>query len=289
MDSLGAVVVTGASTGIGEACAFRLDRLGFRVFAGVRREADGSALKRKASERLVPVLIDVTDAASIATAARTVGAAVGGAGLSGLVNNAGIVVVGPLEFLPVSELRRQLEVNVIGQIAVIQAFFPLLRKGHGRIVNMGSLSGKWATPFLGPYSASKFAMEALTDSLRMELRPWGIWVSIIEPGNVATPIWEKTKVVGAAIEAKLPQQAHALYRPDFAAVHKAADKLTGAGIPADVVARAVTHALTSKRPKSRYVVGRDARIRVTLARLLPDRMRDALTVRLVGLSRRVPG
>src|SRR5258708_33287478 len=181
------VVATGASTGIGEACALRLDRRGFHVFAGVRREVDGGALKQKASGRLTPILLDVTDASSIKSAAAAVAASLDEEGLSGLVNNAGIAIAGPLEFLPIDELRRQFEVNVIGQIAVTQAFLPLLRKGHGRIVNMGSISGRLAFPLLGPYAASKFALRALTTALRMELRPWGIPVSIIEPSGIATP------------------------------------------------------------------------------------------------------
>jgi NAD(P)-dependent dehydrogenase (short-subunit alcohol dehydrogenase family) len=154
---------TGASSGIGAACALHLDRLGYLLFAGVRKKEDGDALKRQASERLRIVFIDVVDATSIAAAAETVEAAVAGAGLSGLVNNAGIAVAGPLEFLPVDDLRKQFEVNVIGPIAVTQAFLPLLRRGHGRIVNMGSIGGRWATPFAGPYSASKFALEAFND------------------------------------------------------------------------------------------------------------------------------
>ena len=185
------VVITGASTGIGEACALHLDQLGWRVFAGVRKDSDGEALQRKASPRLMPVRIDVTDAASIAGAREIVARELGDRGLDGLVNNAGVVVAGPLEFVPMDDLRRQLEINVIGQIAVTQAFLSFVRTARGRIVNIGSVSGKMATPFVGPYAASKFAMEALTDALRCELRPWGIQVSIVEPGSIATPIWEK--------------------------------------------------------------------------------------------------
>ncbi|MEK7693262.1 MAG: SDR family oxidoreductase, partial [Chloroflexota bacterium] len=184
------VVITGASTGIGEACALHLDALGWRVFAGVRKGADGEALQRKASARLIPVRIDVTDQASIASACDAVAQELGARGLDGLVNNAGIAVAAPLEFVPIDDLRRQLEINVIGQIAVTQAFLALIRTARGRIVNIGSVSGKLATPFTGPYSASKFAMEALTDALRIELRPWKIEVSIVEPGSIATPIWE---------------------------------------------------------------------------------------------------
>lgn len=283
VDGTRAVLVTGASTGIGEACALRLDKLGLRVFAGVRKEADGERLQQKASDRLSPVLVDVTDEASIASAAETVGAAVGDAGLAGLVNNAGISVSGPLEFLPLDDLRRQLEVNVIGQIAVTQAFLPLLRRGHGRIVNIGSSSGRMAVPFMGPYCASKFAMEALTDSLRMELRPWGIPVSIVEPGSIATPIWEKALAEADEMEKKLPQRARDLYGPAVAAMREAAVKFAQAGSPADEVAKRVAHALTAKRPKTRYLVGRNALVEATLAKLLPDRVRDGIIARQLGL------
>ena len=198
------VVITGASTGIGEACALRMDRLGWRVFAGVRKEADGLALQKKASEELTPIILDVTEQPPIDASAGLVTAAVGESGLAGLINNAGVGVGGPLEFIEVDELRRQLEVNVIGQIAVTQAFMPLIRKSTGRIVNMGSIGGRMATPFLGPYNASKFAMEALTDSLRQELHPWGIHVSIIATGSISTPLWDKSKAALDALTATLP-------------------------------------------------------------------------------------
>ncbi|MEX0791398.1 MAG: SDR family NAD(P)-dependent oxidoreductase, partial [Actinomycetota bacterium] len=169
----GAVVITGASTGIGRATAPRLAAIGFRVFAGVRKQADADSLKQEAPA-VTPLILDVTDEHSIAEAATAVKAAVGANGLAGLVNNAGITVPGPLEFLPAEDLRRQFEVNVIGPIAVTQAFMPLLRAGKGRIVNVGSIGGRVSTPFLGAYSASKFAIEAISDALRVELRPWGI-------------------------------------------------------------------------------------------------------------------
>src|SRR5574341_29762 len=178
------IVITGASTGIGEACALYLDELGYRVFAGVRRPSDGETLKAKASARLTPVVMDVTDVASIDRAVETVKQAVGSVGLAGLVNNAGIGVGGPLEVVPLADLRKQFEVNVIGQVAVTQAFLPLLRQGRGRIVNMGSIAGRVVMPFMGPYSASKFALEALTDAMRLEFQPWGIQVSIVEPGAI---------------------------------------------------------------------------------------------------------
>jgi NAD(P)-dependent dehydrogenase (short-subunit alcohol dehydrogenase family) len=279
----GAVVITGASTGIGEACALRLDKTGFYVFAGVRKPEDGERLKSQASGRLVPLIIDVTDAATIEAAAHTVSDTAGEGGLAGLVNNAGVSVPGPLEFLPIDELRRQLEVNVIGQIAVTQAFLPLIRKRRGRIVNMGSIGGRMATAFLGPYNASKFAMEALTDALRQELRPWGIHVSIVEPGSIATPIWEKGQAYGDHLEQNLPAQAMALYGTSVAALRKAAVELEKRGIPPDEVAKFVEHALTARTPKTRYVVGRDAQLQRVLIKVAPDRLRDRLVAQQLGL------
>ncbi len=277
------VVITGASTGIGEACALRLDKMGFQVFAGVRKEHDGNSLKQQSSGRLTPVMIDVTDAGSIDSAAAIVSAAVGDAGLAGLVNNAGVGIGGPLEFLPIAQIRKVLEVNVIGQIAVTQAFLPLLRKRRGRIVNMGSIAGRSSSPIIGPYSASKFAMEAITDALRVELRPWGISVSIIEPGNVATPIWDKSLAATDEILRKLPQHARDLYGPAITAVREIAVNAPKIGISPDIVARAVAHALTAEKPKTRYLVGRDAKFRVLLE-FLPDRFRDWLIARYIWRS-----
>lgn len=270
------VVITGASTGIGEACALRLDGMGFRVFAGVRRDEDGAALRQKASERLVPIRLEVTSAEEIAAAVRTVEAAVGEAGLGGLVNNAGIAIAGPLEFLPVEELRRQLEVNVTAQLAVTQAFLPLIRRGHGRIVNMGSISGRLATPFVGAYSASKFALEALTDALRVELGPWGIEVVIVEPGGIATPIWERSLAVADRLIANMPPEAQAYYGPVIPAVRGSAIRTGKRGTPPGAVADVVVDALTARRPRTRYVVGQRAGIIMRIIARLPDRRRDRI-------------
>ena len=226
------VLITGASTGIGEACALHLDQLGWRVFAGVRKDADGDALRAKASARLLPVRIDVVDAASIAAAREVVLRELGDRGLDGLVNNAGIAIAAPLEFVPIEDLRRQLEINVIGQIAVTQAFLAPIRKARGRVVNMGSIGGRLATPFLGPYNASKFALEALTDSLRAELRPWGIQVAVIEPGSIATPIWEKSTAEADRMEATLPPEGHALYGKAIKALRAFAEITARQGAPA---------------------------------------------------------
>ncbi len=187
-----AIVVTGASTGIGRECVRLLASQGYRVFAGVRTPQDAQALVQEVPQGLTPVFLDVTDATSIRAAVEVVSKARSD-GLYGLVNNAGITVAGPLEVLPIDALRRQIEVNVIGPVAVTQAFLPLLRKARGRIVLMGSILGRVALPYVGAYSISKFALEAVTDSLGMELAESGVSVSLMEPGNIATPIWAKSK------------------------------------------------------------------------------------------------
>jgi NAD(P)-dependent dehydrogenase (short-subunit alcohol dehydrogenase family) len=281
-------VITGASTGIGAACALHLDRLGWRVFAGVRKQADAETLKAQGSPRLTPISLEITDTVSISTAASAVAGAVGQAGLAGLVNNAGIVVPGPIEFLPLADLRRQLEINVVGQVAVTQAFLPLIRAGRGRIVNMGSIQGRMATPFAGAYSASKFALEALTDALRLELAPWGISVSIVEPGAVATPIWEKAAKTAELMLGSVPPEALVLYSEAIEAVKRtAADAAKRAVDPMDV-ARVVEHALTAARPRTRYVVGREAKFRAAMALLVPDRVRDNLVAKAMGLPKTAP-
>jgi NAD(P)-dependent dehydrogenase (short-subunit alcohol dehydrogenase family) len=278
----GAVLITGASTGIGAACALHLDRVGFRIWAGVRRSSDGEALVGQASRRLTPIILDVTDSNSIAAALAGVSADVGSDGLAGLVNNAGIVVAAPVEILPIAELRKQLEVNVIGLVAVTQASLPLLRRGRGRVVNMGSISGRMATPVIGAYAASKFAVEALTDALRVEVQPWGIDVALIEPGAVATPIWEKSQAAGLALRQAWTPDAAGLYADALSAVERAALRSARRAISPEAVVRAVAHALTATRPKTRYLVGTAARMQATIA-LLPDRLRDRLLTRALRL------
>ncbi|MDH4327281.1 MAG: SDR family oxidoreductase [Nitrospira sp.] len=271
-----AVVITGASTGIGAACALHLDRLGFLVFAGVRKVQDGEALQRQGGNRLVPLILDVTDAASIQQSRTIVSERVGNHGLFGLVNNAGIAVVGPLEAVPIPDLRRQLEINLIGQVAVIQAFLPLIRKARGRIVNMGSIAGRAAMPLMGPYSASKFALEAITDALRLEVRQWGIEVSIVEPGAIATPIWDKSGKGATDLEAATTPELRALYAGVIAGVKKVVGEAAKRAIAPDAVAQAVEHALTAARPKTRYLVGADAKFRALMVKLLPDRALDKI-------------
>ncbi len=280
------VVVTGASTGIGAACALDCASRGMTVFAGVRDSRAGEALVAKAGPSLIPILLDVTDEPSIARSLDVVQRVVGKAGLGGLVNNAGIVVGSPLEVIPLSQLRTQLEVNVIGQIAVTQAFLPLLRLGHGRIVNMGSIAGRGTIPLLGPYSASKYALEALTDALRMELQPWGIQVSIIEPGAIATPIWEKSGKASQELEALAGDEARALYGDAVNRVREAVAKSAERAISPDAVVRAVHHALTAACPNTRYLVGNDAKLRAWMVKWLPDRMQDILLTLALNYPRK---
>ena len=281
------VVITGTSTGIGRAVALRLDREGWRVFAGVRKPKDGEALTTAASGRLVPVIVDVTDADGIAGARDAVREAIGpGGGLQGLINNAGIGVGGPVEYVTLDAWRRQLEVNVIGQVAVTQAFLPLVRHGRGRIINIGSIGGLISTPYLAPYSASKFAMEAITDSLRMELRKSGVRVAIIEPGSIDTPIWAKADTHYAEALAALPPEGRESYARDLAAFSKAFLKLGArAALPPEAVAEAAVHALTADKPKPRYVIGREAKALLAVSRILPERAKDAVTSWMLKISR----
>jgi len=282
----GAVLVTGASTGIGRATALHLATLGFRVFAGVRREADAAALRESKLPGLEPIFLDVTDAAQIAAAAERVGAATGSAGIAGVVNNAGIGVAGMLEFMPADDLRRQFEVNVIGLVAVTQAFLPLVRRrapDPGRIVHVGSSSGYLSAPLVGAYSASKFAVEAIADAMRLELAPWRIHVSLVEPGAIDTPIFDKTNAEGDARLAALPEEARRLYQPTIDAIRATVAKRVGAASPPETVARAVAHALLAARPRTRYRVGFDAKLQWALATLLPARGRDWVLSRYLGL------
>ena len=270
----GTVVITGASTGIGHAAAVRLAAAGFTVYAGVRNDADAERLR---AAGLQPLTIDVTDQATIAAAAAEVGEAVGGAGLAGLVNNAGIAVSGPVEFIPIEDWRRQLEVNVIGQVATIQAFLPLLRAGHGRIVNVSSIGGRIALPLVGPYAASKFALEAISDSLRRELRGQGIEVSVVQPGGVKTPIWDKGLSAADKIEAATPPEGRRLYGAIIDALRRQVETIaTKTGMEPEEVAEPILHALTAEKPRTRYLVGREAKLRWAIAKRVPDRVFDRL-------------
>ena len=268
------VVVTGASSGIGRACALRLDERGVRVLAGVRRQADGDSLRQDASGQLTPVLMDVTVPDSIASASQLIADIVGESGLSGLVNSAGVYFGGPLEFCDLTEVRRAFDVNVFGIIGVTQTLLPLLRAGRGRIVNISSVSGLIALPFAGPYAASKYALEALSDSWRVELRPWGIHIALVEPGVVETPILGKIVATLKEVREGYPLRAHELYGPVFGLTERHHQR----GIPVGRVAKVVEHALLAHRPRRRYLVGPDARI-AAIFRKLPAWLRDGIIAR----------
>ena len=276
------VVVTGASTGIGRACALHMSRLGWRVFAGVRKEEDAASL-RDEEPRLTPLFIDVTDEASIAAAVKTVSEEIGPR-LDGLVNNAGVVVHGPLEFVTPDELRTQFETNVIGMVATTQRFLPSIRAAKGRIVNMGSVAGRSpALPLLGPYAASKWAVEAVTDAFRTELKPFGIRVAVVEPGNISTPIWDKAD---EAFE-RFPAEASHLYGDLLESGRDINAWMDRIGVSTSKVAKVVEHALTSRFPRYRYLVGIDARWRTHIEARIPHRVRDPIVSALI--KRGLPG
>jgi NAD(P)-dependent dehydrogenase (short-subunit alcohol dehydrogenase family) len=274
--AFGTVLITGASSGIGEATAHHLKRLGFDVVGAVRSDEDAEGLR---SGGLRAAKLDVTDSESIATARSELG----DAPLAGLVNNAGIAVAAPIEFLPLEQLRRQLEINLVGQVAVTQQFLPALRAGRGRIVNVSSIGGRVALPLMGAYNMSKFGLEAMSDSLRRELRPQGVDVIVIEPGGVKTPIWRKGNDLADDLQSGMPPEAERLYGRMVEALRAQTVKIqTERGIAASEVADAIGVALTAKRPRARYLVGRDAKLRGPAAAVLPDRMMDRLVARALG-------
>lgn len=238
--------------------------LGWQVYASVREPGQAPA-------GTTELVFDVSDADAIARAAEGIES------LDALVANAGIAIASPIEFLPPEELTRQLDVNVVGQVRVLQAFLPALRRARGRVVLMGSIGGRSALPFLGAYAMSKFALEALADALRVELQPFGIQVSIVEPGTIATAIWTKPQ---RSIES-FPPEAVELYGERVEKFRRlAASRSQRAAVPADEVAKAVEHALTADKPRTRYVVGPDAKRRARVQRL-PDRLRDRVLTRFL--------
>jgi NAD(P)-dependent dehydrogenase (short-subunit alcohol dehydrogenase family) len=272
----GTVLVTGASTGIGEATVMHLRELGFSPIAAVRKDEDAERLEGRG---LRTTRIDVTDADQIAAARE----ALGDEPLAGLVNNAGIAVAAPLEFLPIDRLRQQLEINLIGQAAVTQAFLPALRRARGRIVNVSSIGGRVGLPLVGAYNASKFGLEGLSDSLRRELRPHGVDVILIEPGGVKTPIWKKGEELADEMLEDVPPEAERLYGRMIAAVRTGTQRIAReTGIEPSEVAEVIGTALTSSRPRARYLVGSDAKQRAVMAKLLPARVMDRLIIRALG-------
>jgi NAD(P)-dependent dehydrogenase (short-subunit alcohol dehydrogenase family) len=266
--TLRSVLITGASSGIGEACTLALDRAGYQVFAGVRKVSDCERLASLGSTNLLPLLLDVTDANQIELALEYVSSITREDGLYGLVNNAGIAVGGPLEFIPLDELRKQMDVNFFGTVAVTQAFLPLLRGARGKIILNGSIAGRMASPYKGPYSASKFALEAVADVLRIELNPWDIKVSIIEAGYVETPIWGRSLEEFDRVSQTFPQEAFDLYGVIIRLMRSSISVKKNGTMPEEF-ARLVLHILNTPNPKARYRLGRDAKIKALL-RLLPD-------------------
>ncbi len=276
------ILITGASTGIGEACALRMASRGWRVFAGVRREHDGEALRAKSSS-IVPILLDVTNQDRISDAVARVGEIVGVDGLQAVLNNAGVAMGGPLECLPMQDLRAMFDVNVFGPVAMTQAFVPILRASRGRLLFTGSNSGFWCEPYMAMYGATKHALEAICDSLRVELAPWGINVVLIEPGMIKTPIWDKAREAHDRAPQTISAEGLKLYEKPIAALRPAIDLGQKLAADPDRVARAVQHALESRRPRTRYRVGIDSRLQYRLRTVLPDCLRDWVGRKLIGL------
>jgi len=273
--------VTGTSSGIGRAIVDLLSREAFTVFASVRNQADARTVEAVGAG-VHSLVLDVTDQASVWDAARVV--AQSGVPLSGVVSNAGIAIAGPLEYVPLERLRVQLEVNVIGAMAVAQAFLPQLRANRGRLIFIGSVAGRIAMPFIAPYSASKFALRALADALRIELRHAGIFVSLIEPGSVKTPIWRKGREAKAHLEQRLGSVGASHYGGALATLMRQTEKEEASGMPPQRVARSVVRALTARRPRAHDVLGAPARIGTVLHWLLPSSLHDRMIGRSMGLK-----
>jgi NAD(P)-dependent dehydrogenase (short-subunit alcohol dehydrogenase family) len=272
------LLLTGAARGIGRATALRLAAAGWDVYAGVRNAADGETLAADApSGAITPIVLDVTDAAQLATLDELLPQR-----LNAVVNNAGIVVGGPLEAVALDELRRQFEVNVVGPVAVTQAVLPRLRAARGRIVFVSSVGGRVVSPLLGPYSASKYAIEAVADTLRLELRQWGVKVSLIEPGAIETDMWRNALATADETEAALSAEHRELYDRHLSGIRATITRVSKQTSPADKVAAAIERALTSSRPRARYVVGIDARVQLALS-ALPTPASDAAFAKLTGM------
>jgi NAD(P)-dependent dehydrogenase (short-subunit alcohol dehydrogenase family) len=275
---MSSVLITGASRGIGRAAALALDRAGHEVIAGVRDAEAGERLAAEASGRLRTVRLDVTDAGSIRAAAEAVGGR-----LDALVNNAGVVVGGIVEALDLEDLRHQLEVNVVGQVAVTQAFLPALRAAAGRVVFMSSVSGRVSAPVMTPYTASKFALEAIADGLRVELRQWGIRVVLVEPGSIDTDLWRGAEAQFDAGVAAMTDEHRRLYSGLLEGARKVVRITAKRAAPVDKVTATIVEAVTAEHPRTRYVVGAEARGQLLLKAALPDRAFDALVARVTGV------
>ena len=265
-----AVLVTGASTGIGKACALALSEKGFRVYAGVRKPSDGESLRQEAKGFLTTLSLDVTQPDQIHAAFEHIEAA-DPEGLFALVNNAALLKVGPVETSALEAFRSSMEVNYLAPIALIQKFLPQLRKTRGRIVNVSSTSAHIALPYASAYAASKFALEGLSDALRVELRGSGVQVSLIVPGAVKTPIWQK-----AAAQISQNTNTSESYKKAWESAQRITEKAAQIGVDPALVVRAIHSAISDTHAKSRYVVGSSARVQLTLKRCLPTNLLDAL-------------
>lgn len=266
------ILISGASTGIGRAVAVHMARQGHTVWAGVRSTEALEELKRLKIPSLEPVTLDVTDEASVQECVSRVRKKSGL--LHGLVNNAGIAVGGPVEAIPIEDWRRQFEVNVIGQVRLTQLCLPMLRDCKGRVIMMSSIAGRVASPFLAPYAASKFALEAISDSLRREMRRFGVQVSVIEPGPIDTPIWSKSRKEGSARVSTFSAEMRDTYGPMLEKFNERLNEATASASPVRVVVGAVEHALIARRPRTRYPVGRGIALSAALSSVLPDRWMD---------------
>jgi NAD(P)-dependent dehydrogenase (short-subunit alcohol dehydrogenase family) len=273
------IVVTGASTGMGAATARELARRGFHVLAGVRRERDADAIRATGIE---PVIIDITEPEQVAALAERVG----GEPLHALINNAGIQVNAPVEAMPMAQWRRVFEVNLFGHIAVTQALLPSLLRSQGRIINISSIGGKLAMPTYGAYAGAKFALEAVSDSLRREVTPLGVHVVVIEPGGVRTEMAARGVATANQLAAGMTPEQNERYGGLVHAINKLMTTGTESGLTADAAARVIARAVTARRPRTRYPVGRDAALLTRLARILPDRTLDRVSA--AGLRRHYP-
>jgi NAD(P)-dependent dehydrogenase (short-subunit alcohol dehydrogenase family) len=271
------VLVTGASRGIGRAIAEHLARHDWNVVAGVRTADDAAAVAAVHPQRITPVILDVTNDDHIAGLDASLPAR-----LDAVVNNAGIGVGGPLEAVTTADWRNQLNVNVIGQLAVTRAVLPRLRQSRGRVVFISSVNGQVSMPMFGPYSASKFALEAAADALRMELRPWGIAVVVVEPAQTDTDMWRTADAMVAETEAALTPELRTLYARHIAGMKKLIPISQRMAVPTDKVSAVVEHALVTRRPRARYAVGIGPRIQLALLPKLPSMIRDRLLRRVVG-------
>jgi NAD(P)-dependent dehydrogenase (short-subunit alcohol dehydrogenase family) len=276
------VLVTGAARGIGRVTALHLAASGWEVIAGVRRAEDGDQLAQAQPGRIGSVLLDITDAQQIAALDQALPV-----GLDAVVNNAGVAVTGPLEAVPAAELRRQLEINVVGQAAVTQAVLPRLRSSRGRIVFVSSVSGRIATPMFGPYSASKFALEGMADALRMELAPWGIQVVLVEPAQTDTDLWRNAENTFEETVAAMSPRHRELYAKHLEGARKAIPVSQRMAAPVEGVAATIEKALTARRPRARYVVGANARLQAALGALTPTAVLDRVLRTGLGVPRRI--